>query len=95
MNTVSASPSPKNQRQLDEAATRSQMSELQQNRRWSSQAIDGVRESLYRINHEKQCMNLVISEIPESPRENVSTIIIQLASKPIPSLALDQRKRLL
>ena len=42
----------KNQRQLDEAATRSQMSELQQNRNWNSQAIDGVRESLDRINHE-------------------------------------------
>ena len=62
---MSASPSPKNQRQLDEAATRSQMSELQQNCSWSSQAIDRVRE-LYRINHEKQCMNLIISEIPES-----------------------------
>ena len=71
----------KNQRQLDEAATRSQMSELQQNRNWNSQAIEGVRESLDRINHEKQYMNLIISGIPESPRENVSAIITQLASK--------------
>ena len=71
----------KQTRQQEDDSLRSQMSALVHDRHKNSEDINGVRDSLDKMHKEKSYLNLTLSGIPVTPRENTCTIVTMLAAK--------------